>query len=829
MAWRRRDQEELRSAIPELMAASNSREVADALLPHVAKVIGGQGAALVDQGSVIGSHGVTPELLSDAELAEDQDGLSHSPLGGQRIALRLRHGRLMAWGSSYSPFFGPDELELLGSIGSVADLALERCDLFQRELQARISFEQANKFSEGIIASSVDGILAFDRKYRYTLWNPGMERITGVVKDRVLGCCAFDVFPFLKEIGEDRFFQAALEGETKVAENRPYVVSETDKAGFFAANYSPLYGEEGAIIGGLAVVRDITERKQREEDLRKQSDTLREQAELLDHAHDAILVRDVDERIVFWNKGAERTYGWTKEEALGHSPHSLLKLRSPKPSAKSEGDFDPEGKWEGELEHISKGGRVVIVASRQVLVRDQSGAPRAVLEINRDVTLRKLAEREARENKAKALHDPLTGLANRAFFLEHLDTTLSKCDRTGNQVALLFVDVDYFKDVNDRLGHTAGDHVLRTVARQLKRAVRPSDVVARFGGDEFTIVCDDMSSEGAVVLIARRIAEALKGPHDIDGHEQSFTASIGITMSRTGVSVSSLLEEADAALYQAKNRGRACYEVFDKHLRQSLARRTELENALGRAVEANEFVIQYQPQIDLRTGSVVGVEALVRWEHPVQGLLPPAHFIPLAEETGLITPLGSWVLRESLSQAAIWNQTRSEHGLVVSVNLSALQLNQPDLADMIFQTLCDTGVDPSTLCLEITESALIKDIEKAEGTLERFKSLGVRLSIDDFGTGYSSLSYLKRFPIDTLKVDKSFVKDIANGQQERAVAKSVIELAHALELTAIAEGVEQVGQVEELQCLGCDFAQGYYFAPPTDPQEIDLAVQETLS
>jgi EAL domain-containing protein (putative c-di-GMP-specific phosphodiesterase class I) len=209
--------------------------------------------------------------------------------------------------------------------------------------------------------------------------------------------------------------------------------------------------------------------------------------------------------------------------------------------------------------------------------------------------------------------------------------------------------------------------------------------------------------------------------------------------------------------------------------------------------------------------------------------LPPAHFIPLAEETGLITPLGSWVLRESLSQAAIWNQTRSEHGLVVSVNLSALQLNQPDLADMIFQTLCDTGVDPSTLCLEITESALIKDIEKAEGTLERFKSLGVRLSIDDFGTGYSSLSYLKRFPIDTLKVDKSFVKDIANGQQERAVAKSVIELAHALELTAIAEGVEQVGQVEELQCLGCDFAQGYYFAPPTDPEEIDLAVQETLS
>ena len=825
--WRRGDQEGLQAAIPELISASTLHEVIAALLPHVATVLGGRGAALIYQGSAIGHHGVTAELVREAESAQDQDGFSDSPLGGQRIALSFRYGRLVVWGSSYSPFFGPDELELLRSIGSLADLALERCDLSQRERRTRFSLEKAKEFSEGIITSSADGILAFDRQCRYTAWNPGMERITGIGEKQVLGRCAFDVFPFLKDIGEDRFFLATLEGETNVAENRPYTVPETDKTGFYVATYSPQLGAGGQIIGGLAVVRDITERKQREEAMRGQADKLREQAELLDHAHDAILVRDLDERIVFWNKGAELTYGWTKEEALGHRPQTLLKSRSPVLFAHGNGELDLEGKWEGELEHVSKDGRIVMVASRQVMMRDERELPKAVLEINRDITLRKLAERDARENKNRALHDPLTGLANRAFFLEHLGTTLLKSDRTGNRVALLFLDVDHFKDINDRLGHSAGDLALRTVARQLKSAMRPSDVVARFGGDEFTIMCDDIHGEGAVVVIARRIAQALQGPHDIDGREISFTASIGIAMSRTGASPGDLLHEADAALYQAKARGRACYEIFDKDLRRSLARRTELERSLNGAVEADELLIQYQPQVDLRTGEVVGVEALVRWDHPARGLLPPALFIPLAEETGLIASLGSWVLRESLCQAALWSRTRSDHDLVVSVNLSALELKQPDLADKISQTLCDTEIEPSRLCLEITESALIKDIEMAEAMLMKLKSLGVLLSVDDFGTGYSSLSYLKRFPIDMLKVDKSFIDDIADGRQEGAVAKSVIELAHALEITAIAEGVEQVEQVEVLKSLGCDLAQGYYFAHPTGPAEIELMVQET--
>ncbi len=433
----------------------------------------------------------------------------------------------------------------------------------------------------------------------------------------------------------------------------------------------------------------------------------------------------------------------------------------------------------------------------------------------RDISERKIFEQQLQH---QAFHDALTGLPNRALIMNRLQHALIRSARhtPTDLLAVLFIDLDLFKVVNDSLGHEAGDHLLIAVADRLQKAIRPQDTVARFGGDEFMILLEDLPDEATAHAIAEQILEDMRVTEKINGYEIIVTASIGVAFNRGGAdSTTDLLRYADAAMYQAKREGKGRYHIFDGRTGISLLERFELEQELRRALDQDEFRVYYQPIISLSNSSVIGMEALIRWEHPRLGMIAPAQFIHTAEETGLIVPIGMWVLEEACRQVQLWQQERKgQPPLELSVNLSAKQLQQSDLVLQIAQILRTTKLNPMSLKLEITESVAMND---AEGTLTRLhelKELGVKLAIDDFGTGYSSLSYLKRFPVDTLKIDRSFVSGLGQNAEDTAIVQAVVTMAHTVGLTVTAEGVETTEITSFLQTLGCDLAQGYYFAKP---------------
>jgi diguanylate cyclase (GGDEF)-like protein len=416
----------------------------------------------------------------------------------------------------------------------------------------------------------------------------------------------------------------------------------------------------------------------------------------------------------------------------------------------------------------------------------------------------------------QAIHDPLTGLPNRALLMDRLERALAQAARNGDSVALLFVDLDNLKVVNDSQGHQAGDALLVGAAERLQECARSGDLVARLGGDEFTVLLEGVRDASAAARVAERVLAAFRRPFAAGGWETVATVSVGIAVgSGERCTASELLRDADAAMYRAKSTGKARYEVFDQRMGREISERLRLETDLRRAVECEEFELHYQPMVELDSGSPICMEALVRWRHRERGLLPPAHFIGLAEETGLIVPLGRWVLGAACRQSAEWRASGEGAGNVaVSVNLSEVQIRHPGMAEEVAGALREAGLPGSCLHLEITESLMMDDVEANLRTLHRLKALGVRLSMDDFGTGYSSLSYLKRFPIDYLKIDQSFVADLGDSVEDREIVGSVIGLGHALGMRVIAEGVERRGQVVQLRALGCRLAQGYLFSKP---------------
>jgi diguanylate cyclase (GGDEF)-like protein/PAS domain S-box-containing protein len=530
---------------------------------------------------------------------------------------------------------------------------------------------------------------------------------------------------------------------------------------------------------------------------------------LLNSAGEGIFGLDGNGEVTFVNPAATRMLGHDQLELEGRSMHGVLHhiLPDGRPCRECPvaATLQGEGPRHGnEVYRRSDGTHfpVEYLANPIQAERDTVGAV---------VTFRDITDRK----------DSLTGLESRAWFIDRTAEALARARRHGTRVALFFIDVDRFKLINDSMGHAAGDEVLVVVAGRLEACLRPYDSVARFGGDEFVVLCEDLPTEVEAALIAERLMQTFETPLTLAGGEVFASISVGIAMPADAeVEPEALIRDADAAMYRAKRRGGRSYEIFDEAMRAHAENQLWMENALRRAIDGDELRLLYQPIVKLATGGIVGAEALVRWEHPERGLLAPDSFIPVAEDTGLIVPIGEWVLKEACRQALPWqHQATTGVPLRMSVNLSARQLAHGDLARTVGETLQAVGLDPSVLILEVTESAVMEDTEMAIGVLRQLKALGVGLAIDDFGTGYSSLAYLQRFPVDILKIDRSFVGAL-HTPEGRAIVEASLTLAHALGLSGVAEGVETLEQVACLRTLSCDTAQGYHFARPMPAKDL---------
>lgn len=458
-------------------------------------------------------------------------------------------------------------------------------------------------------------------------------------------------------------------------------------------------------------------------------------------------------------------------------------------------------------------------------------AERHVEELNSYIEEQRRISQALQESKEKfrhaAFHDALTGLPNRVLLTDHLRLAIERARRREDHLfAVLFLDLDRFKNINDSLGHNIGDQLLIAIARRVENCLRPMDTVARLGGDEFAILLDGLENSEAAVHIAERIQESLTQPYNLSGHEVYTSTSIGITLSTTNYEhPENLLRDADTAMYRAKENGKARYELFDTVMHARAVALLKLENDLRRAVERQEFEVYYQPIIRLETSEISGFEALLRWNHPERGFVSPTEFIPLAEETGLITEIGQWVLRKACEQMQEWQWlVPATRPLTVAVNLSSKQFKQPDIIEQIKKTLRETNCDPRSLKLEITESAVMENAEAATQMLTQLRDLGVQLSIDDFGTGYSSLSYLHRFPVTTLKIDRSFIGRMGAGDENSEIVRTIMTLAGNLGMDVVAEGVETEEQLTQLTALKCEYGQGYLFSKPVDA----AAAQELL-
>ena len=560
-------------------------------------------------------------------------------------------------------------------------------------VRAARDHNETERFARDIIDNAAEGIVVYDRELRYVLWNDFMTELTGIEAADVLGRPAADVFPHIVEQRVDELLQRALDGETVSSPDVHYYVPTTGRQGWVSAVYRPYVDASEQIVGVVALIRDITERKEAEQQIEYQ-----------------------------------------------------------------------------------------------------------------------------------AYHDALTGLANRNLFQEHLSLALALAQRRDKRVAVLFLDLDHFKVVNDSLGHSIGDALLQEVGQRLRSAVRDGDTVARVGGDEFTIVLQELMRPQDAAVVAQNVLRRIAEPMEISGHRLFVTASIGITLfPDDGEDAETLLKNADSAMYRAKADGRNTYQMSTRELSRATHERMTVENGLHLALEAGEFALLYQPQIDVETMTVVGMEALLRWKHPERGVILPEEFISVAEERGLILPIGDWVLRQACLDVRRFHDRGLTH-FRVAVNLSARQFRDPALGATVASALRDSGIRPETLELEITESVAMENVQLTMTALEEFRAAGVAIAIDDFGTGHSSLSYLKRFPLDALKIDRTFVTDLPDSFEDAAIVSSVIQLANGLGLRVVAEGVETVEQLQFLKDAGCREVQGFYFCTPVAIEKLEALV-----
>ncbi|HEX8889270.1 MAG TPA: EAL domain-containing protein [Pyrinomonadaceae bacterium] len=548
--------------------------------------------------------------------------------------------------------------------------------------------------------------------------------------------------------------------------------------------------------------------KQRTADLDKANQTLRV---LIEASPLAIFVVDAKANVLMWNPAAEQTFGWTASEVL-NKPVPIIPEERRASFEKSFADT-LSGKTTANYETVRrrKNGSLVDVNVWTTRLLDPDGEVSGVMAIVADISDRKQAEEKIHY---LAYHDTLTGLPNRVSFEERLTEALTRGESSGQPLAVMFLSLDRFKKFNDTLGHMVGDQLLRSVSERLSASMREGDAMARFASDEFAFLLTRIKDADDAAETAHNFQRILDTPFTVDGQELYVTASIGIGLyPHDAVDAQNLLKNAGAALYRAKQHGGSNFQFYTADMNERALQRLSLENKLRWALERNEFKVYYQPQVSVDTGQIVGMEALVRWQHPEMGLVSPSEFIPLAEDTGLISSIGEWVLRTACAQTRAWHDFGFSN-LRVAVNLSPRQFQQPDLLRMIANHLKETGLDASSLELEVTEGSVMKSTESAINTLRELKAMGIKISIDDFGAGYSSLTYLKNLPIDALKIDQSFVREMSTDPNDAAIVMAIIQLAHSLKLRVTAEGVENEDQLRFLRLLRCDDMQGYLFCRP---------------
>jgi diguanylate cyclase (GGDEF)-like protein/PAS domain S-box-containing protein len=669
--------------------------------------------------------------------------------------------------------------------------------------------EEAQQRYQSLFAHNPDAVFALDLHGRVQSINAAGEQVSGYGADALLG----HTFREVLDTG-------ASEAETAVRLERVlrgapqnYETTITHRAGHKVALHVttlPIVVDQ-RIVGVYGIAKDVTERKQAEQALARSEERFRA---LVQNGAELISVVDLDGTIRYASPSVETLLGVSSQEALGATvftyvhPEDEIAFRRLLGTAASSPRVNLTEACR--LRHADGAWRHVEAVCRNLAEIPEIGG--IVLNI-RDVTERKALEDEL---AYRAYHDALTELPNRALLVDRLGHALARTARSGRRTGVLFIDLDDFKVVNDSLGHRLGDELLLSVAQRLRACVRPGDTVARLGGDEFIVLLEDLAEVADATGVAERILEQVGTAFRLEDREVFVGASIGMALSGPDpVLPDDLLRDADIAMYAAKARGKGHWVLFEPGMQTRPLERLELEADLRRAVERDELRLHYQPIVELESGQICGVEALLRWQHPERGLVPPLEFIPLAEETGLIVPIGRWVLQEACRQARTWqdrNPTRP--ALTMSVNISGRQFQHPGLVADVEGALRAAQLPPSSLRLEITESVAMEAGLATIQTLQALKGLGVQLAIDDFGTGYSSLAYLKRFPVDSLKIDRSFVDGLGQDVQDTAIVRSVMTIAKSLQLTVTGEGVESAEQLEELRALACDEGQGYYFARP---------------
>lgn len=675
------------------------------------------------------------------------------------------------------------------------------------------TLQEQLEFMQRLIEAMPQPIYFKDAAGRYLGVNAAWERFFDVARERCLGRTAAEVLPAAAAEAEAR--QVVSDGPgTSVEAAIPMADGAVRKVMYNQAAFTSGEGEAGGVIG---LITDITALKDVEARLRESEARFRDLAELSSdwfwEQDEQYRYTDVAARVEQLDVTAGGFIGRTCWDmpVTGVSEETWAAHRATLDARDPFTDFTYQRQnGRGELRTITVSGKPVF---------DEDGRFRGYRGTARDITRTRQAEEQIRH---MAHHDALTGLPNRVLLYDRLEQLIHRARRDGSRFGVLFIDLDRFKIVNDTLGHKVGDQLLRVVAERILGCLREADTVARIGGDEFVVLLVDCDEAPRAAQVAQKLVDALARAFDLEGYELYITPSIGISLyPGDGEDTQTLMSNADAAMYHAKETGRNNFQFFTRQMSIAAHHRLGLEHDLRHALERHEFFLYYQPQVDLRSGAIIGFEALLRWRHPERGLVPPSVFVPIAEETGLIIAIGDWVLATACAQARAWIEMGHPH-LQVSVNCSAQQFRRDDYVARIAATLREHHLPASTLELEITESVIMQHTEQVLVHLKELHDMGVKLSLDDFGTGYSSMSYLKRFPIQKLKIDQSFVRDITADPDDAAIATAIIVMAHSLGLTVMAEGVETRQQLAFLKSLKCDQAQGYYFSAPVSSNEFEL-------